>query len=193
MALQGHLCEVKAQSSAVAMTDEATTTSDNISYQITDSAKRIMDINTTVVVGGAGSDRYRVDYINGTIIFHESGTRTITVTGAYVVPTTVATADSFSFNGSADALEFTQFQDTAKQFQAGLTSGTATLGRFFVTDDLFRQAILDKEIKVLEYHVDASNSIKFYGLITSASPDAPVADLIKETMNFQITNGVGVF
>ena len=72
MALQGYNCNIKVASNGVAMTDEATTTSDNISYQITDSAKRIVDLNTAITVkdgGTATTEKYTFNYITGTVTF----------------------------------------------------------------------------------------------------------------------------
>lgn len=195
MALQGHLCEVKAQSSAVAMTDEATTTSDNLTYQITDSSKRYIDLETAVVVKDsaiATTERYYINHVLGTINFYETGTRTITVTGAYVGTTTVATGKEFAFNGKTEALNKTQFQDTFKQFQAGLKSGNATLGRWAVTDELFIDALMDGEAKIIEYYVDDTHKFAFYGLVTQTEKESEVGELQEEKLNFEFTNGIGV-
>ena len=195
MALQGHRVEIKAQSSALSMTDEATTTSDNISYQITDSAKRILDLNTLILVedgGVATSEKYSIDYLNGIITFESSATRDIAVTGAYVTPTTVATAFSASFNGSADVLENTPFNVSSRTFQAGLITGTMSLSRYFVTDDLFIDILLNGGYKIIEYWVDATHCIKMYGLLNSDNIESPVEGLIEEQLEFQITNQIGV-
>ena len=195
MALQGHLASVKVQSSAIAMTDEATTTSDNISYQITNSAKRIMDLNTTVVVEDSAvltTENYRVDYLNGTIIFDTATSRTITVTGAYVTPTTAATARSYSITTSRDVLENTPFNTGFRTYQAGLLTGTASLERFHVTDDLFIDQLLNGEYKIIEFYVDATDKVSFYGLPSNNNIDSPVEGLIMENLDFQITNQIEV-
>ncbi len=155
MALQGFSALVKVQSSAVAMTDEATTGAGNLTYQIDATAKRIIDLNTIVLVedgGSATTETYSVNYLTGTITFGSAVARVITVTGAYVTPATVETADNFSFSGSCDALENTQFGLTDKTFQGGLVSGTASLSRFNVTDDLFTDDLLAQNYKIIEYY-----------------------------------------
>lgn len=195
MALKGHLASVKVQSSAVAMTAEATSTSDSISYQITDSAKRILDLNTSITVYDSAvetTENYSIDYLNGTITFDSSASRTITIDAAYVTLATVATATAFNFSGTADALDNTAFLDTIRSFQSGLRSGTATLTRFFVVDDIFIDTILDGSIKVIEYYVDDTQKISFYGLLTSDSIDSPVEGLITESLSYQITNQIEV-
>jgi hypothetical protein len=72
-----------------------------------------------------------------------------------------------------------------------LISGTATLGRFFVTDSLFIDALLDGEYKIIEYYVSSGNKISFYGIITSDNVDATVSSLVREELTFQITNQIG--
>ena len=193
MALQGYLASVKAISTGVAMTDEATTAT-GASYQITNSAKRILDLNTPIIVedGGAPTtEAYTIDYLNGRVTFGSTASRTITITGAYLTPATIATADTFNFSGTAEAYENTAFGSQYKSFQSGLISGTATLGRFFVTDSLFIDALLDGEYKIIEYYVSSTDKISFYGIITSDNVDSTVSSLVREELTFQITTQIG--
>jgi len=195
MALQGFNASIKVQSSAIAMTDEATTGVGNLVYTISNSAKTIMDLNTAVIVEDGGtitSEDYTIDYLNGVVTFSAAVVRVITITGAYVTPVTVATADTFSFSGSADVYENTPFGKSYKEYQAGLITGTASLGRYFVVDDLFIGVLLDGTYKIIEYYVDATHKISFYGLITTKTIDSPVSGLIKSTLDFQITTNLGV-
>jgi len=196
MALQGHLVEILSASTGTAMTDEATTTADDTIYQITDSAKRIIDLNTAIVVEDSTvttTEKYTIDYLNGKITFDSvDAGRAITVTGAYLTPTTVATADEYSFNGVSDVLEKTPFHVNYKEFESGLVTATITLGRFFVTDDLFTDDILNGKYKIIVINVDDTHSIKAYGLLTSTGVDSPVEGLVKESMNYQVTNQIEV-
>jgi hypothetical protein len=193
MALQGYLASVKAISTGVAMTNEATTAT-GASYQITNSAKRILDLNTPIIVNNGGTpttEAYTIDYLNGRVTFGSTASRTITITGAYLTPATIATADTFNFSATAEAYENTAFGTQYKSFQAGLISGTATLGRFFVTDSLFIDALLDGEYKIIEYYVSSGVKISFYGIITSDNVDSTVSSLVREDLTFQITTQIG--
>lgn len=196
MALPGYNVEVLAASSGTTMTTEATSTSDNTTYQITDSSKRLIDLNTDLIVYDSAvvtTERYTVDELSGSITFEDSDAgRVITITGAYLTPATVATADSFSLSITADALENTPFNTRFKTYQQGLISGNINLGRFHVADSLFINDILDNEYKLIKVNVNDSYSIYAYGLLTSDDTDADVADLIKESMTYQITNQIGV-
>lgn len=194
MASQGYLASVKAVSSGTAMTDEATTAT-GASYQINTASKRILDLNTAIVVKDGGSvttEAYTIDYLNGKVTFGSVASRTITITGAYLTPATIATADTFNFSATSEAYENTSFGSQYKSFEAGLISGTATLGRFFLTDDLFIDALLDGQYKILEYYVSNGVKISFYGLLTSDTVDSAVNALIREEMTFQITTQIGV-
>jgi len=197
MALQGFNALIKLQSSAVAFTDEEVTTSDNQTYQITTTSKRIWDLNTAVVVKDdttVTTEDYAVTYLTGTIEFDSvDAERVITVSGGYVTPATVATGKSFSFSGTSDALENTPFGSEYREYQAGLVTGTGEISRFFVADDLFIDMLLDGTYKIIEFYPDSSGDpIQFYGIITSESIEAPVDGLIEESISFQITKEMGI-
>lgn len=193
MALAGHKALVKAQSSAIAFTDEATTTSDNQTYIITDTAKRIWDLNTAIVVEDAGvptTESYTLNRLTGEVVFVtvDAG-RVITVTGAYVVLTTVAESKSFTFSGSRDSLDITAFQDEYREYVSGLLTGTADLGRNYETDVVLSDLLFDGVVKVIEYYpVSTGDPIRFYGLATANAVDAAAETIVEESLSFQITN-----
>lgn len=196
MALQGYNVEVLDAVSGVTMTSEATSTSDNKSYQITNSAKRIIDLNTTLVVkddGTTTTEKFTVNYLTGTIAFKtvDAG-RVITITGAYLTPSTIATANSYTFSGTGDALDTTPFNTQFKSFVAGLRSGTINMGRFHVEDSLFVDALLDGMIKMIKVTFGDTYSILAYGVMTSDSIDVSPSGLVNETVTYQITNNIGV-
>ena len=191
----GYLASIKGQSSAVAMTAEATTGTGNISYQITNSAKRILDLNTDVVVNVAGSPvttGFTINYLTGTVTFETTATRTVTITGAYVVLTAIADGKSFSFTGTRETLDKTVFKDTFKGFEAGLLSGTAEIGRLYVNDVYFLDWLLDGTVKVIEFYVaDSVTPIRFYAILTGDNTEATVEGLVEESLSFQITKELG--
>jgi len=194
MALQGHLASVKIQSSAVTITDEPTTAAGDLVYQITNTAHRILDLNTAIVVedgGTATTESYTIDYLNGSVTFSDAVSRTITITGAYVALSTVATANHFSFAGTSVILENTPFNKTFKEFQAGKVTGTASLKRYHVSDDLFFDLLFNGTYAIIEYYVSATQKISFYALCTTMNIESPDEALIQESLDFQITNQMG--
>lgn len=195
MALKGYNVEVLDAATGITMTSEATSTSDDTTYQITATTKRLLDLNTDIVVkdgGTATNEKYSISYLDGTVTFATSGTRTITIDGAYLTPSTIATANSYSFTGTCEALESTPFNTRYKTYVAGLVSGTINLGRFYATDSLFVDAILDGDIKIIKIIFDDSNYILAYGVMTNDTVDSTPSSLIGETATYQITKEIGV-
>ena len=197
MALQGYNALIKVQSSALAFTAASTTTSDNQNYQVTDTAKRIWDLNTALVVldgGTATTETYTSSYLTGKIAFDSvDAGRAITITGGYVTPATVASAKSFTFSGTIDTIENTAFGASYRAFQMGLVSGTGDISRFFVADDLFIDMLLDGTYKIIEFYPDSSGDpIQFYAIVTSDSIDSSVDGLVEESISFQITKEMGI-
>ena len=179
------------------MADEATSTTDNKTYQITSASKRLLDLNTDITVEDDGistSESYEISYLDGTVTFDiEDVTRVITITGAYLTPAIVATADSFSISVSGDALEITPFnEDGFRSFEQGLVSGTLNLSRFHASDDLLIDPILSGDTAIIEIYLTDTDIFRCYGVYTSNGLASPVEALIKESVNFQITTQIGV-
>ena len=191
MALQGYGALVKAQSSAIAFTDEVTTSADDLTYQITNSTKRIFDYETELIVedGGSVITGYSINKIAGTITFPTTATRDITLTGAYVALTTVAEATEYKFDGTLDLGDATVFQNESRAFLPTQRSATATLSRFYDVDGYFLEALFDKSVKVIEFYADSGGDpFRIYAIVSSDSVSASIDDLTKESISFQMTS-----
>src|SRR4051812_23593935 len=111
----GILCAVKLSGSGLSMTAEATTGTGNISYQITNTAKRVLDRAAAITVKDGGVttvESYTVDRLQGKILFGSTAVRVITVDATYLPMTTIAEAKEFSFQTKNGMLEDTAFLDT---------------------------------------------------------------------------------
>ena len=197
MALRGYLALVKASSTPIAFTDEATTTSDNISYTITNATKLFWDLETPVIVKDGGVvtiENYTLSRLTGKVLFDVvNATRDITVSGKYVALTTVAQAKSFSFAASTDVLDATPFQELFRKFESSNITATAELGKFFEIDDIFVDMLLDGSTKILEYYPnDDLDPIRFFGVANNVNIEAPQAGLLDETISFNITTEIEV-
>jgi len=197
MALKGYLTDVKVQSSAAVFTGEATTTSDNTIYTITNTSKTVFDFDTDLVVldgGTATTESYTVSKLTGTVTFESvDAGRAITLTGAYVLLTSVAQAKSISLALSADALDATPFQKDFREYEAGKITGTVDLGKFAEVSTYFLDMLLDGDIKVIEYYPNSGlDAISFYAIANNRNVDIPQDGLIDETVSFNITNEIGV-
>ena len=193
MALQGFKALVKAESSQIGFTAEATTTSDNQTYTITDTAKDIWAFNSTITVLDSAVptvEDFSVNRLNGTVTFGSvDGGRVITLTGTYVTLTDVAEAKEFSFDGETDMADNTVFQDSDRGFQPTLVMATATLGKFYSIDNFFMDMLLDGTTKVIELYADSTtNPFRFYANVSDDSLEIPIEDLSEETITLQATN-----
>lgn len=192
MALQGFKALVKAESSQVSFTDEATTTSDSINYQITDSSKRIWGFNSTIIVEDSTvptTEKFTINRLNGTVTFETATSRTITVTGDFVFLTTVAEAKEWSFDGTSDLIDSTVFEKTEREFTPALLAATATIGKFYTIDNFFFSMLFDGTTKVIELFADsAGNPFIIFANVASDSLSIPIEALIEESINLQITD-----
>jgi len=197
MALKGYLTDIKTQSSAIAFTTEATTTTDDTNYTITDTNKNIFDFDTTVIVldsGVATTEANTVSKLTGVVAFESvDAGRVITLSGSYVALTSLAQAKSISFALSTDILDATPFQNAFRTFEAGNLTGTAEIGKFLETTTTFLDMLNDGSIKVIEYYPNSGlDPIRFYALVNNRNVEAPQAGLLEETVSFNITNEIGV-
>jgi hypothetical protein len=114
------------------MTGEACSGSGQV-YQITDSAKRIVDPDTAFSVTGnsvpIGESNYTVDYLFGIITFADGYvvSAPVACTGAYLPSYTVGNASEVTMAASLDLAEATVFGATNKAKQATLGDCTFAL------------------------------------------------------------------
>ena len=193
MSIQGYKSLVKAESSQVAFTDEVTTTSDNQNYQITDANKRIIAYESTPTVKDGGTttvEEYTISKLSGTITFDSvDAGRVITISGSYVVLSTVAEANKWSINSKLTMLNSTVFSKTSKEFKPGLLNATATIGKFYDITNYFIEAIKNKTVFIVEFYTDASNDpYRFFAIVAGDGVSTSIDVLIDESVNLQITD-----
>lgn len=193
MSIQGYKSLIKEESSLIGFTDEATTTSDDTSYQITDTAKRIWGFNSNIIVEDAGVptvEKYTLSRLTGVVTFESANpARVITITGDYVVLTTTAEAKEWAIDFTADMLDVTVFQDSSREFKPGLKSASASIGKFYTIDKYFMDMILNGTTKVIEFYADAAAPpIRVYALVASDNISDPVEGIIEESIDLQITD-----
>ena len=168
-----------------------------VSRVISNSSKILWDLDTEIIVEDGGTpttEKYTLSRLTGSVTFDtvDAG-RVITVTGAYVVTTTIAEAKSFSFTGSSDALDQTKFQEAFRSFQNGNVTATAELGKFAEIDTFFLDMLLNGERKIIEYYPQNTiDPIRFFAVVNSRNVEIPQAGLIDETISFNITTEIGV-
>lgn len=140
MAVAGYGCTVKASGAAVAMTAEACALVSGNIYQITNTAKRIVDPATTLTVyenGIASVLAYTFNYLYGIVTFPSAPTTPITVTGAYLPVASVAESKGFTISLKPDLLDVTSFDSSgARSKRLGLLDADFKLERLSMFDDI---------------------------------------------------------
>ncbi len=141
MALAGHLTTVKVSGTPVSFTDEATTSLGGNRFQITDVAKRVVDITQAVVVEDGGVPiavaDWSLDGLFGIVTLDNAPGGAVTVTGNSHPLLTIATARETDLTMDADADDSTRFKTQptrTKQVQLLSASGTLTRLDFGLED-----------------------------------------------------------
>jgi hypothetical protein len=161
----GRLCRVKASGAATAFTAEACTATANISYQITNTAKRVWDRATDVTVLNSGTpvdpvaDPYTLNRLTGTVLFATATPRTIMVTGDYLPVSTIAEAKSFTFGGAANTVEDTAFGDTDITREVVTRDCSGSISAWRSSDTTFLDALVAAVPVVLEFSTDGGSTI----------------------------------
>lgn len=193
--LAGKSVLIKISGSPTTMTGEATTSlGDNKAYQITNTAKQVVDFASalTVLEGGvATTDPYTFNYLNGTVTFDsaDAGRGVITITGKYLPMTTAAYANSVSRSEVATLGDATVFQDEYRRRTPLLLSASGTLTQIDVTDSTFLNALLAGNPVVIEDRDTAtSEPNRFRVLLETSELSAAIEDLQKNVVSWTSTD-----
>jgi predicted secreted protein len=140
VAKAGYTGTVKASGVAVVMTAEPLALVSGFVYQITNTAKRLIDPATALVVKENGVPSvlaYTVNYLYGIVTFPSAPTTPITVDGAYLPLANVAESKGYTLGLTQDMLDRTSFDSAgAMQKLAGLKDATVKLERVSINDDI---------------------------------------------------------
>jgi len=147
----------------IAITGEATTTTDNITYQIANEAKRVLDAETPVVVkvnGIAGSTGFKLNRALGKVIFTNarSPADVVTVSGAYLPKSLAVTAHEFSFGKSVDIADVPRFRESHKRKLVMQKYAYGTISQWDVTDTFFIDALLSATPKYVVFDSGAEGA-----------------------------------
>ena len=158
----GRLRAIKVSGTKALLTAEATSTSDNQTYQITNADKRVLDYSETITVDDGGSptaESYTLNRLSGTVTFDSVDTRTITIDGYYLPMSTAAYAHSDSINVACDILNTEKYGDTYKDKIAGLKGAEGSLSQWDVTDTTYEDDLTAGLPVVLETRDESGDSV----------------------------------
>lgn len=194
----GKNCQVRVAGTPTTMTDEATTTSDDTIYTITDAVKRVWSPTGAIVVEEAGTpvnaalDPYTLDRLRGRVIFAsaDAGRGAITVSGNYVPTAVAAKTRAFSYQLSRAMLDDTSFDDAGWMTRVGgLLDASGTLGRRWTADPYFQEALLAADVVVLAFYTNpaAVPDLLCWAIIPKSALQAAVDGLVEEDVEWQGT------
>lgn len=207
MAQAGYNSTVNIGGTTTAMTTEATTVLDPptyTKYQVTNSAKRLLDPNVVPTVYKNGSlvsaSLYTVSYLFGTITFTSGNlvTDVITVTGSYLPLVAVANGKAFSYDVKRDQLETSVFGTTNKVKTAGLIGATGSIDFIDTIRDQqgsiagydFFELVQNATLIVIDY-IPGTSGQRFRALIlvATAAQKTQVAGMVEGSMSWELTPG----
>lgn len=184
----GYNVTIKVSGEAVAFTSEATTTSDNQIYKITNTSKQVLDLYTTPTVYDNGVETvedYTVNYLNGTITFGTVDvTRVITVDGSYLPMATAGYANSMSQSDVADVLDASVFGDEYKKRVAGQKSASGTFTHLNLTDSTYKDALASGEIVVIEIVTGSEEPDRYFALLEGVEDTSEITTLVNEVISW---------
>lgn len=191
---------VKIPGTSTAVVDEACTANTTTEFQITNTAKRVLDPTVAVTVKANGvtqaASAYTLDPLFGKVTFGSPPTAPVTISANYLPMLTVAEAKEVSVSVSADMGDATTFDSSgSKQRLATLKDFSGSLG---VLSSLFADhdpgagtqqftALFDGATPVLiEVRPGGSgNYFRGWAVLEKLEMKAAVAGLVEGTINFQ--------
>jgi hypothetical protein len=163
---------------------------DHMLYTMAQTAVRAFDPDGVFTVYDGGvetTEDYEIDYIQGGVRFATADTRTITIAGACLTMSTVATASSLSVNESSDLLDITPFNGVGyRKRKAGLKSASGTITEFDVADETFTDAIISAEFLILDiYEVSHALPKRYWAVFESSELQAAVEGAQTQVLSWQ--------
>ncbi len=172
------------------MTAEATTTADNQIYQITNTAKQVLDRDTTptVLVGGiATAETYTINYLNGKITFAtvDGGRAAVTITGKYLPMTTAAYAYDNSKKKSVEIKEVTPYGSEYRQRMPLRKFASGTIKQFYIADTVYEDALTAGDPIVIEIKSETSaDPERFWAMLDGVQVQSAIADVQNQTITW---------
>ncbi|MBC8587111.1 hypothetical protein [Paratissierella segnis] len=185
----GNEVDVKISGDAVVATGLSTITSDNQTYQIEDTLKQVIKENTPVTIydnGVVTSEKYTIDRLNGKIEFETiDATRIITIDCTYLPLMTVAEAHTADFNDEVETLDATTFKCNYRKRIFGLQYAYGTLSHFNILDNLLRNALLKRNMVVLEIKfTEIDEPVRMYAMLEKNELKLAVDSIQDTTVSF---------
>ncbi len=173
------------------MTNEATTLVSGTTYQIDDTAKRIIDPGAAVVVNDGGSpiaiSGYEIIYPPGKAVLAAAPGGAVTITGKYLTAAAFGQAHEWSASVGPNLVDTAVFGAAWEAKTAVQRRGSVTLTRFY-NDEYFHTEI-DHSNFVLILYANQSAGPRWMavGKLSDANPNFSATDVARESITFATT------
>lgn len=206
MAIAGRKAQVRVAGAPLPVTAEPTTANAaRTQYQITDPARRVLDMNAAVTVTtfASGSTtgvvatpgQYTINRLTGTVVFataRNSGT-TVQVAASYLPLSVAAEAREYTVTLSASNQDASALGDTHVRRQQGLKDASGSISLWTTTDRYFEEALAAGSPVVLDFYSDgnaAAPDIRAWALISSDEISAAADGLAETAVEWEATADV---
>ena len=197
----GYSAKILKVGTSTTLTDEAMSVVSGKTYQITDSAKRVLNRAVAVTVEDnsvtvSAANIESIDYLFGRITFVSSYTPTtpITISGAYYPMATVGCANTFSLTQTANANDVTcpseaQSNSGHRVFDYGLKNVSVELSGIYNASNAFRALLAARTEIILEINPDGNGKTVARGFFkpTKTGQSGDVGDLESESITFNLS------
>lgn len=192
MPYAGKLAKVRKSGTSTAFTGEATTVSEGYTvYQITNTAKRVLDnkVKPTVYKDGVEvNNGYSVDHLNGKVTFDIANdpTEVIILDGKYMPMADVAEAHEFEANFDSGLLNVPVFDSDYNRNIQAEKSIKGSISEWVTIDFYFVEKLISGEKVVIELYPQADQTpIKCWALISSDELKAIAGGEQDQSVNFE--------
>jgi len=184
--------KIYSHGSRVVVTGEATTELTPTTYQITDVARRLIDPETVVTVGG--SVVTAVDYFEGIITLAADPGGAVTVDYAYLGVAAIGGSNAYSIELAGDILDDTDFQNAGYRTRTqGLLDVTVTIDRYDDLNNKFRMHKAAAERVYIEIQAGAGTLIfKGWYVIETTAGAGDLGALETEALSFNLASLPGI-
>lgn len=200
----GYIVNLKKAGTPTTLTTEAMSNVSGKIYQITDTAKQILelDANATITVYDNAVDHtddvIRIDYLQGIIEFASAYTVTgsVTISGKYIPVTAIAAAKTFNLSLTKAAVDNTDIPSAKanggyRTFDPtkGLKTVSLELGGFYSASNAFRDALAARTPLIVEINPDNNSKSVMRGLFkyTGVGQSGDLGALEEETVNMMLS------
>ena len=193
MLVAGRDVIIKVSGEGVVATNLATTTTDYKTYQIADTLKQVIALNTPVTVKNNGvktEEKYKLNRLNGTITFETvDNTREITIDCTYLPLIKVAKAYVASYTEAVDMYEIPIFGDIYKRRVPGFKYASGSLSHWDILDSTFTDALVSGKPVVIEYkHSETGNTKRLFALLESVEMSFAIDNPYEQSVSFISTD-----